>query len=120
MSCSVSDFGNDYFVYDIKGVTKEELESKLNLFFSTEKLILKSEIADEKIFQKGNKWLRIFLGVFVKYFKITVSIVSKDNLFSVRLHRSMNFAMSGGLMGLKASRTEFERINQAFKIYFSN
>lgn len=120
MSCSVSDFGKDYIVYVIKGITKEELESKLNLFFNSESLVLKSEMADEKIFQKGNKWLRIFFGVFVKYFKITVSVARKDNLFSVRLHRSMNFAMSGGLMGLKASRKEFERINEAFKIYFSN
>lgn len=120
MKCTVADFGKDSVVYNIAGCSKAELENKLNLFFNSETLTLRSETADEKVFQKGNKIMRILFGVFVKYFKITVSIHNHGDMFRVKLLRDMNFFMSGGLIGMKATRKEFERINEAFKIYFNN
>lgn len=118
MTCTVVDFGKDSVVYNITNSTKEELDSRLNLFFTSEKLTLKSDTPEEKIFQKGNKASRIIFGVFVKYFKVAVTIRSENQVFTVKLVRDMNFFMSGGLMGRPAARKEFERINEAFKIYF--
>jgi hypothetical protein len=60
------------------------------------------------------------IGVFAKYFKVSVTILHKDDLYSVRLLRDMNLVMSGGLVGIKASRKEFARLNEAFKTYFAN
>jgi len=120
MQATVADFDKDSVLYNITGCTKEELENKLNLFFTSEKLVLKTDTPEEKIFQKGNKAMRILFGVFVKYFKLSVSIRKQNDLFSVRLFRDMNFVMSGGLVGLKASRKEFERITEAFKTYFNH
>ena len=118
MQATLVDFGNDSVVYNITGGTREELENKLNLFFSSENLPLKSDNGDEKVYQKGNKTLRVLLGVFVKYFKLAVSIKQQDQLFSVRILRDMNLVMSGGLIGINKSRKEFSRISDAFKAYF--
>lgn len=118
MQATLVDFGDDSVVFNITGGTREELENKLNLFFSSENLPLKSDTGDEKVYQKGNKTLRILLGVFVKYFKLSVSIKQQDQLFSVRILRDMNLVLSGGLIGINKSRNEFSRISDAFKAYF--
>jgi hypothetical protein len=120
MQATVVDFAKDQVIYNITGCTKEELENKLNLFFTSEKLVLKTDTPDEKVFQKGSKAMRIFFGIFVKYFKITVSLTNQGNQFSVKLFRDMNFIMSGGLIGIQSARKEFERINEAFKTYFNH
>ena len=119
MQTTLVDFGNDSVVYNITGTTREELENKLNLFFASESLPLKSDKGDEKIYQKGNKTLRVLLGVFVKYFKLAVSIKQQDDVFSVRILRDMNLVLSGGLIGINKSRKEFARLSEAFKVYFN-
>ena len=120
MQIKVADFGDDSIVYNITGCTREALENKLALFFTSENLVLKSDTPDEKVYGRGNKILRVLLGVFVKYFKLTVSVRQQNDIFSVRLFRDMNFIMSGGLIGVKSSRKEFTRITDAFKIYFTD
>ena len=119
MQTTLVDFGNDSVVYNITGITREELENKLNLFFASESLPLKSDKGDEKIYQKGNKTLRVLLGVFVKYFKLAVSIKQQDEVFSVRILRDMSLVLSGGLIGINKSRKEFARLSESFKAYFS-
>lgn len=118
MQATLVDFGNDSVVYNITGGSREELENKLNLFFSSEGLPLKSDNGDEKVYQKGNKTLRVLLGVFVKYFRVAVSIKQQDQFFSVRILRDMSLVLSGGLIGINKSRAEFNRISEAFKAYF--
>lgn len=119
MKATLVDFSNDTVVYNITGTTRQELENKLNLFFASENLPLKAEKPDEKIYQRGSKVMRIILGVFVKYFKIVVTVKQQDELFSVRIFRDMNLMLSGGLIGIKKSRDEFNRISEAFKAYFN-
>ena len=118
MQATLVDFSNDTVVYNITGGTRAELENKLNLFFASENLPLKKDSGDEKIYQRGNKVLRVLLGVFVKYFKLVVTVKQQDDLFSVKIFRDMNLAMSGGLIGINKSRKELSRISDAFKAYF--
>ena len=120
MQAVVVDFGNDSIVFNITGATREALENKLNLFFTSEGLPLKSDKGDEKIYQKGNKVVRVLLGVFIKYFRVAVSIKEKDGLFSVRLLRDMNLALSGGLVGMAKSRKRFTEISDNFKTFFNS
>ncbi|MDP4263048.1 MAG: hypothetical protein Q8941_11010 [Bacteroidota bacterium] len=120
MTCTVVDFAKDAVVYTIAGTTKEELDNKLNLFFTSEGFSRKSDTGAEKIFQRGNKITRILFGVFVKYFQVAVSIKAEGQAFSLHLRRDMNFFLSGGLAGIGASRKEFTRISDAFKVYFNN
>jgi hypothetical protein len=119
MDCKVVDFSKDSIVYNITGCSKEELDNKLNLFFGQERFKRKADTPTEKVYQRGNKVLRVLFGVFVKYFRITVSVKSEGQLYSVRVVRDMNLALSGGLMGIAASRKEFNRLMEAFKIYFA-
>ena len=64
--------------------------------------------------------MRIIFGVFVKYFKVVVSIKQQDELFSVKIVRDMNILLSGGLIGINKSRKEFTRLTEAFKVYFKD
>ncbi|MBK8140207.1 MAG: hypothetical protein IPK57_03785 [Chitinophagaceae bacterium] len=120
MQITLVDFANDLVVYNITGISREELENKLNLFFAAENLPLKSDKPDEKVYQKGSKIMRIIFGVFVKYFKVVVSIKQQDELFSVKIVRDMNILLSGGLIGINKSRKEFTRITEAFKVHFKD
>ena|SRR5688572_12849536 len=117
MTCTVVDFGKDSVVYNITDCTKEELNNKLNLFFTAEGFSQKLDTEEEKAFQKGNKALRIMLGVFVKYFRVAVSVKTDGQKFSVRFLRDMSLVLSGGMIGIAKSRKEFERIHEAFKEY---
>jgi hypothetical protein len=119
MECKVVDFSKDTVVFNITGCTQAELENKLNLFFASERFTRKSDTPTEKVLQRGNKVLRVLFGVFVKYFRLVVSIKSDGQLFSVRLHRDMNLALSGGMVGINSSRKEFNRLTEAFKAHFS-
>ena len=118
MQAALVDFSNDTVVFNITDTTREELENKLNLFFSSESLPLKADSGDEKVYQKGNKVMRIVFGVFVKYFKLVVTIKQQDGLFSVKIFRDMSLVLSGWLIGINKSRKEFSRISDAFKAYF--
>lgn len=118
MQATLVDFSNDTVVFNFTNTTLEELENKLNLFFASENLPLKSDKGDEKVYQKGNKVLRMIFGVFVKYFKLVVTIRQQDGLFSVKIFRDMNLMLSGGLIGINKSRAEFSRISDAFKSNF--
>jgi hypothetical protein len=120
MQATLIDFGNDAVVYNITGATRAELENKLNLFFASEKLPLKSEKGDEKLYIRGSKTMRILFGAFVRYFRVAVTIRQENELFSVRLLRDMNLVVSGGLIGINKSRKEFTRITEAFKAYFNS
>jgi hypothetical protein len=117
MTCTIVDFANDSVVYNITDCTKEELDNKLNLFFTSERFARKSDTGTEKVFQRGSKIARVLLGVFVKYFKVSVSIKTDGQVYSVRFLRDMNLALSGGLIGIAASRKEFGRLTEAFKVY---
>ena len=119
MTCTVADFDKDTISYLISGCTREELDNRLNLFFNAENLPLQTDKPDEKIFRKGNMIARILLGVFVKYFKVRLTINRENETFQVTMIRDMNFFMSGGLVGRVAARKEFERLNESFKTYFT-
>ncbi len=119
MTCTVVDFAKDRTVFNITGATKEELDNKLNLFFTSEGYKFKGEKDDGKIFTKGNKVLRIILGAFWKYFRIRVSIKWENNVFSVLVQRDASGFM-GGAIGVMQVRKEFVRMTEAFKVYFAN
>lgn len=120
MTCTVTDFDKDSISYQISGCTREELDNRLHLFFSAEKLPLTSDASDEKIFRKGNAVARVLLGVFVKYFKVRLQISQQNGTYTVKMIRDMNFFMSGGMVGRVAARKEFERLSDSFKANFAN
>lgn len=118
MNCTVVDFAKDRTVFNITGTTREELDNKLNLFFSSEGYTFKGEKDNGKIYTKGNKVLRAILGAFWKYFKVFVLVKNEKDLFSVLIQKDASGFM-GGAIGMAQVRKEFARITEAFKIYFS-
>lgn len=117
MQATVVDFAKDRVVYNITGTSKEELENKLNLFFTAEGYKLKSAEGETHTYTKGNRVMRILFGAFVKYHKQSVIIKNQGDLFSVMLHKDST-GMSGGLIGMNQVKKEFARLSDAFKLYF--
>lgn len=53
MQATLVDFAKDRVIYNITGCTAEELDNKLNLFFSSEGYKLKSTEGEVKTYEKG-------------------------------------------------------------------
>jgi hypothetical protein len=118
MNCTVVDFAKDRTVFNITGCTKEELDNKLNLFFTSEGYKILSDKGEEKKYKKGNKVLRYLLGAFVKYHQVSVTVKNEKDLYSVLLRKDSS-GFSGGVIGMQQVKKEFARLTEAFKTYFS-
>ena len=117
MEVKVVDFAKDLIIYNMTGCTREELDNKLNLFFTSQGYKIKKATSESTTYEKGNRILRLILGAFVKYHKQTVTIKNEGELFSVMLHRDSS-GMSGGVIGMNQVKKEFSRLGDAFKEYF--
>ena len=119
MQGTLVDFAKDRVIYNITGCTAEELDNKLNLFFSSEGYKLKSTEGEVKTYEKGNRVMRILFGAFVKYNKQAVTIKHQGDLFSLLLQKDSS-GMSGGLIGMNQVKKEFARLTEAFKLYIGS
>ena len=119
MQATVVDFAKDRVIYNITGCTPEELDNKLNLFFSSEGYRLKSSVGEVRSYERGNRALRIIFGAFSKYNKQAVTVKHQGNLSSIMLQKDST-GMSGGLIGMNQVNKEFARLAEAFKNYFRN
>lgn len=108
----------DHTFYSFSNCTREELDNRLNLFFTAEGYTYKGETANGKVYTKGNQALRVVLGAFWKYFKILLLVSPQADGFSVLVKRDASGFM-GGIIGVTQVRKEFRRIHEAFKVYFS-
>lgn len=118
MQATVVDFAKDRVIYNMTGCTREELENKLNLFFTEQGYTPKTKDGETYTYTKGNRVLRLLLGAFVKYHKQSVVIKSDGNYFSVLLQKDST-GMSGGLIGMNQVKKEFARLTEAFRNYFA-
>lgn len=119
MNFAVAETAKDHVFYSFSNCAKEELENRLNLFFTAEGYNLKEETENGKIYIKGNQALRAILGALWKYFKILLLVRPQGDTFSVLLRKDASGFM-GGAIGIAQVHTEFIRVNEAFKVYFSN
>ena len=119
MNCTVADFAKDRTIYNITNATAEELDNKLNLFFTSEGYTLLKEKSGEKVFKKGNKVLRYILGALVTYHQVLVATKSSGDMFSVMVQRDSS-GFSGGVVGMNQVKKEFARLTESFKTYFSS
>ncbi|MGQ0739168.1 MAG: hypothetical protein ACT4OJ_08935 [Bacteroidota bacterium] len=117
MQITIADSAEDRVIYNITDCTKEEIDNKLNLFFSSEGYILKSAEGEIRTYEKGNRAMRIIFGAFSKYHKQSVTVKQQGELFSLLLHRDST-GMSGGLIGMNQVKKEFARLREAFVAYF--
>ena len=118
MQATVVDFAKDRVVYNFTGCTKEEIDNKLNLFFTSEGYKYRGEKDNGKIYTKGNKTLRVILGAFWKYFRVYVAVKNEKDLYSVMVQKDASGLM-GGAIGMNQVRKEFARLTESFKAYFS-
>lgn len=119
MQSTLVDSAPDRLVLNITNCTKEEVDNKLNLFFTSEGYKLKSAEGEVRTYEKGNRTMRILFGAFIKYHKQSVTIKNNADLFSLMLLKDST-GMSGGLIGMNQVKKEFARLAEAFKAYFSH
>ncbi len=118
MKFQVTDFAKDRVVYKFSECRKEELENKINLFFTAEGYAYKGEKENGKIYSKGNQFLRVLLGAFWKFFKMRVEIRQNNDQFEVMVKKDASGLM-GGAVGMRQVSKEFQRLGEAFKVYFA-
>ena len=119
MHITIADSAPDRHIYNISGCTKDELDNKLNLFFSSEGYKLKSAETETRVYEKGNRALRLLFGAFVKYHKQSITIKSSGGQFQVLLLKDST-GMSGGIIGMNQVKKEFARLSEAFMNYFNH
>jgi hypothetical protein len=117
MTFTVADIAKDRVVYNFTNCSKEELDNKLNLFFTSQGYSYKGEEPGGKIYTKGNKALRAILGAFWKYFKIFLAVRNQGDTYSVLVQKDASGFM-GGAVGINQVNKEFTRLNEAFSTYF--
>jgi hypothetical protein len=118
MQVNIADSAPDRVIYTISGCTKEELDNKLTLFFSSEGYKQIPANGESRVYEKGNRVMRILFGAFSKYHKQSVTVRNKDNIYSLMLHRDST-GMSGGFIGMNQVKKEFNRLTHSFNAYFS-
>lgn len=119
MHCVVVDFAKDRLVFNFTDCTREELDTKLELFFSSEGYRLKSADGDKLIFEKGKFWKRLVFGAFSPYHKLQVVINVQGATYGLLFQR-VSSGFSGGLIGIGQVRKEFTRMSEQFKAYFKS
>lgn len=119
MQATVSDFSKGSVTYNITDTTQDELENKLNLFFTSEGYRLKNDKDGIKTYQIGKLAWRILLGAFHKFHKQTVTLTNNGSSFTLVLQKASS-GFSGGIIGMSKAKKEFNRISDAFKVFFSN
>lgn len=119
MQATLADSAPDRLILNITGCSKDELDNKLNLFFTSEGYKLKSAEGETRTYEKGNRTMRILFGAFVKYHKQSVAIRNDSQLYSLMLSKESS-GISGGLIGMNQVKREFARLSEAMKAYFSH
>lgn len=119
MQISIADSAADRVIYNISGCTIQELDNKLNLFFTSQGYHVKPTTGEIRTYEKGSRVLRMLLGAFVKYHKQSVTVKPNGDQFQLLLQRDST-GMSGGLIGMNQVKKEFGRITEAFKTYFNS
>ena len=117
MHCTVVDFGKDRIIFNFTDCTREELEAKLELFFSSAGYRLTKTEGDKLSYEKGKRWKRILFGAFSPFYHVKVELNPQGSTIGLMLQR-VSSGFSGGLIGINQVRKEFERITEQFKAYF--
>jgi len=106
---------SDMFLHVYNGISKEELDRKINDLLSTWGYKIKDGQSGQLIYEKGNRTMRILFGAFVKYFKISVqTIVSAPDEIKCEV-RSQTSGFSGGLIGMNQVKTEIRNLFSVFQ-----
>jgi hypothetical protein len=106
---------SDMFLHVFNGISKEGLEQKINELLTGWGYKLKSSNNGLTIFEKGNHTVRILLGAFVKYSKISVRVIATGPDELKCEVRSQSSGMSGGLIGINQMKAEIRSLFSAFQ-----
>jgi hypothetical protein len=112
MAHFVSTESNDgsTFVNVYSGISAEDLAMKVSQKLTAFGYSIKEGRPGDAVYEKGNRWLRILFGAFVKYFKFGVRVEDGGNgSLKVRVHK-LTSGMSGGLIGMGQVKNELKRL----------
>jgi len=119
MNITLAESAPDRHIYNVSGCSKEELDNKMNLFFSSEGYKLRSAETETRVYEKGNRALRLLFGAMATYHKQSVTIKTNGNGFQILLLKDST-GMSGGLIGMNQVKKEFARVSKDFMNYFTH
>lgn len=106
---------NDMFLHVYSNISKEELDQKIDQLLTTQGYKRAGGQNGQIIYEKGNRILRLLLGAFVKYSKISIqTTVAAPDEIKCEL-RSQTSGMSGGLIGMNQVKNEIRSLFTTFQ-----
>jgi hypothetical protein len=92
------------------GITSEKLSEIMDAYFSSSGYTKKSNGLNSTTYTKGSRFMRLLFGAFSKYFKFIVALRPIDES-TIELSVSKDSSgMSGGVIGVKQIKKEFDKI----------
>lgn len=106
---------NDYFIHEYAGADMETLTKVINETMTTTGYKQIEGVADNAVYEKGNKVLRLLFGAFVKYFKFAIQVKpSEDGKLQLRVTKHAS-GVAGGIIGISQVKKELKRLNELMK-----
>jgi hypothetical protein len=107
-SCKAVDDKNFILTFDDGDI--DRIAGKIEQFFITNGYKLEQGNKKDAVYGRGNAFLRILFGAFIKRFKFSIKIQkNKNNSVRVTMGKAMSGAM-GGMIGYRSMKKEHQRI----------
>lgn len=106
---------DDMFLHVYGESSKEGLDQKIDQLFISQGYKLAGGQNGQRIYEKGNRTLRILLGAMIKYYKVGVqTTVTAPSEIKCEV-RSQSSGMSGGLIGMNQVKNEMRSLFTIFQ-----
>ena len=111
--------GKDNATFRFKNTTVEELGAKVEKYLLGKGYKRESGSANDAIYGKGSKTLRILLGAFVKRFTWKVTVTANGEVTTLNFIKDEK-GYWGGVIGVTQVTNEFKRITDALSNFHAN
>ena len=106
---------DDMFIHVYEESSKESLDQKIDQLFISQGYKLAGGLNGQRIYEKGNRVLRLLLGAMIKYYKVGVqTTATAPNEVTCEI-RSQSSGMSGGLIGMNQVKNEMRSLFTIFQ-----
>lgn len=102
-------------IFSYEGIELHDLATKIEHLLLVEGYRIEGGGLGDAMFVKGDATMRMFFGAFVKYYKLRVVTTKNEEGNCLVDLRDATPELSGGLMGIKQTRKEIERLKVLFE-----
>ncbi|MDC7999708.1 hypothetical protein POV26_01540 [Aequorivita todarodis] len=105
------------FEYHFEGNEPDKIKEVSDEFFFRKGFKNLGHFGNKTSYEKGSRIQRILFGAFVSYHKHELLYLVSENKLTVKLLNGSS-GMSGGLIGMKAVKAEFNRTAENLEVFY--